>query len=132
MIFSHVNTDITTMKLLKPPIVTAFMAAFFAWAGLTAISAMVQVIKGAEPLLSWLGLALSTLPPLTYFIRVFVFGLSRAARPSLVYSILIGLGLAITMAMSWRFGDAAGAVHIYAGATLLMWLAYLRWFRQTS
>jgi peroxiredoxin len=32
------------------------------------------------------------------------------------------------MAMSHRYGQAAGLIHVWAGATLLGWLAYLRWY----
>jgi len=32
------------------------------------------------------------------------------------------------MAMSFRYGKAAGAIHVWAGITLLAWLVYLRWY----
>jgi len=32
------------------------------------------------------------------------------------------------MAMSYRYGQAAGAIHAWAGFTLLTWLVYLRWY----
>lgn len=39
-----------------------------------------------------------------------------------------GLGLALTMTVSFRYGEVAGSMHIWAGITLLGWLVYLRWY----
>lgn len=38
------------------------------------------------------------------------------------------LGLAITMAVSYRYGEAAGNLHVWAGITVLGWFTYLRWY----
>ena len=92
------------------------------------VYAITQVLKGAEPLFSWLGLALSAFGPLVFFIKAFLFKSPRTSRHPLEYSILSGLGLVVTMTMSYRYGQAAGEVHIWAGFTLLAWLAYLRWY----
>ena len=102
------------MNLLKP----AFVIAFVVWLCFAGVFALVQIAVGTEPTASWLGLALSAFTPLAYLISVFVFRLSRNERPSLVYSILTGLGLAVTMAMSWRYDQAAGYAHIWAGISL--------------
>jgi len=32
------------------------------------------------------------------------------------------------MTMSYRYGQAAGDIHVWAGITLLAWLVYLRWY----
>ena len=112
------------MNLLK----SIFISAFITWLTLLSFYAFAKVIWGTVPLLSWLGLALTALAPLVFFIKAFLFKSPRTPRHPVEYSILGGLGLAVTMAMSFRYGQAAGQIHMWAGVTLLAWLAYLRWY----
>ena len=112
------------MNLLK----SVFISAFVLWLTMASLYALTQVIRGTEPLLSWLGLALSAIAPLAFFIKAFLFKSPRTPRHPIEYSILSGLGLVLTMAMSFRYGQAAGAIHIWAGFSLLGWLVYLRWY----
>ncbi len=112
------------MNLLK----SVFISAFVGWLSLLSAYSLSQLIRGAEPLFSWLGLALTAFTPLVFFLKAFLFKSPRTPRHPLEYTILSGLGLAITMAMSLRYGQAAGHLHIWAGITLLGWLAYLRWY----
>jgi peroxiredoxin len=112
------------LNLLK----SVFISAFILWLTMASLYALTQVIRGTEPLLSWLGLALSAVAPLAFFIKVFLFKSPRTPRHPIEYSILSGLGLALTMAMSFRYGQAAGAIHFWAGFSLLGWLVYLRWY----
>ena len=92
------------MNLLK----SVFISAFVGWLGLLSAYSLSQLIRGAEPLLSWLGLALTAFTPLVFFLKAFLFKSPRTPRHPLEYTILSGLGLAITMAMSLRYGQAAG------------------------
>jgi len=112
------------LNLLK----SIFISCFVTWLTLLSIYAFNQLARGSEPLLSWLGLALAAFAPLVFFIKAFLFRTARTARHPVEYSLLIGAGLALTMTMSYRYGNAAGAVHIWAGVTLLAWLLYLRWY----
>ena len=112
------------MNLLK----SIFISAFITWLTLLSLYAFAKVIGGTVPLLSWLGLALTAIAPLAFFIKAFLFKSPRTPRHPVEYSILGGLGLAVTMAMSFRYGQAAGQIHMWAGVTLLAWLAYLRWY----
>lgn len=112
------------MNLLK----SVFISAFVLWLTMVSLYALTQVIRGTEPLLSWLGLALSAMAPLAFFIKAFTFKSPRTPRHPIEYSILSGLGLVLTMAMSFRYGQAAGDIHIWAGVSLLGWLVYLRWY----
>ena len=112
------------MNLLK----SIFISAFVTWLTLLSLYAFAKVIGGTVPLLSWLGLALTALAPLVFFMKAFLFKSPRTPRHPVEYSVLSGLGVAVTMAMSFRYGQAAGAIHIWAGITLLGWLAYLRWY----
>jgi peroxiredoxin len=112
------------MNLLK----SVFISAFIAWLAMVSLYALTQLVRGTEPLVSWLGLALSALAPLAFFIKIFLFKSPRTPRHPIEFSILSGLGLVLTMAMSFRYGKAAGAIHIWAGLSLLGWLAYLRWY----
>jgi hypothetical protein len=90
--------------------------------------ALVQLVRGAEPELSWLGLVLAALAP---FARLGIELTSRELppRPSVGYTALSGLGLAITMTLSWKHGPAAGTLHLWAGAAFIGWVVYLRLLR---
>lgn len=112
------------MNLLK----SLFISSFVPWLAFVTIYSFIQLARGAEPLLSWLGLALAAFAPLAFFIKAFLFKSARTPRHPVEYSILSGAGLAMTMAMSYRYGDAAGIMHIWAFITLLLWLTYLRWY----
>ena len=112
------------MNLLK----SIFISGFVTWLVVVSLYAFTQLIRGTEPLLSWLGLALTAFTPLVFFIRAFAFKSPRTPRHPIEYSILSGLGMGVTMAMSFRYGQAAGLVHVWAGITLLAWLVYLRWY----
>ena len=112
------------MNLLK----SVFISAFVTWLVLLSLYAISQLVRGAEPFLSWAGLTLAAFAPLAFFLKAFIFRSPRTPRHPVGFSILGGLGLVLTMAMSYRFGQAAGDLHIWAGVTLLAWLAYLRWY----
>ena len=112
------------MNLLK----SIFISSFVSWLAFVTIYSFTQLVRGTEPLLSWLGLALAAFAPLAFFIKAFLFKSARTPRHPVEYSILSGTGLAITMAMSYRYGNAAGIMHIWAFVTLLLWLIYLRWY----
>lgn len=112
------------MNLLK----SVFISAFVNWLALLSLYAFTQLTQGVEPTLSWLGLALTAFAPLVFFLKAFLFRSPRTPRHPVEYSILCGLGLVLTMAMSFRYGQAAGAIHVWAGITLLGWLVYLRWY----
>jgi len=112
------------LNLLK----SIFISAFVSWLSLVTIYAMIELASGNTPLLSWLGLALTAFAPLVFFIKAFIAKSARTPRHPVEYSILSGAGLALTMVMSYRYGDAAGMLHIWAFITLLAWLVYLRWY----
>jgi len=112
------------LNLLK----SIFISGFVTWLAVVSVYAIAQLVRGTEPLLSWLGLALAAFAPLAFFIKAFTFKSPRTPRHPIEYSILSGLGLVVTMAMSFRYGKAAGAIHVWAGITLLAWLVYLRWY----
>jgi peroxiredoxin len=112
------------LNLLK----SIFISGFVTWLTVVSLYAFTQLVRGTEPLLSWLGLALATFTPLAFFIKAFTFKSPRTPRHPIEYSILSGLGMVVTMAMSFRYGQVAGAIHVWAGITLLAWLVYLRWY----
>jgi peroxiredoxin len=80
------------------------------------------------PAWSWSGLALAALGPLAFFAWIFATKPARTDRHPVGYSIVSGLGLAITMAMAWRHGEAAGIVHVWAALILVCWMIYLAWY----
>lgn len=113
------------MNLLK----SVFISVFILWLSLVGLYALTQTIRGMEPLLSWLGLGLSAFTPLAFFIKTYLFKTPRTSRHPLEYSTVSGLGLVLTMAMSYRYGPAAGAIHVWAGLNLVGWVVYLRWYK---
>jgi hypothetical protein len=97
---------------------------------LVAAWALLKLAHAAEPRLSWFGLALTALGPLSFLTRQYLAGSNRKQPHHLGYTTVAGLGLGICMALSWRFGTAAGSVHIWAGVSLLAWVAYLRFIQR--
>jgi len=116
--------EFTTLNLLK----SVFISTFITWLTVISIFAFTQLVRGAEPLFSWAGLALAALSPLMLFIKAYLAKSPRTPRHPVEYSVLSGLGLVLTMVASYRYGDAAGSIHVWAGVTLLAWLVYLRWY----
>jgi len=112
------------LNLLK----SVFISGFVTWLVVLSLYAFTQLVRGSEPLLSWLGLALAAFSPLVFFIKAFTFKSPRTRRHPVEYSVLSGLGVVITMAISHRYGQSAGIIHVWAGLTLLGWLVYLRWY----
>jgi len=105
--------------------------ALMGWLAGTAGYGLLMVLRGTGPVLSALGLALTAMSPLIYLVG----SLRDRSGPAtghhpVTYSAVAGLGLAMTLALSWRFGAAAGQLHIWAGVTLLLWWAWLRLLRR--
>jgi len=112
------------LNLLK----SVFISTFITWLTVISIYAFTQLARGAEPLLSWAGLALASFSPLMLFIKAYLAKSPRTPRHPAEYSVLSGLGLVLTMVASYRYGDTAGSIHVWAGITLIAWFAYLRWY----
>lgn len=107
---------------------SAFISVFVAYLYAATAYALFQLLQASEPAGSWAGLLLAAGAPAAFFTWVFLARPPRTAAHPLGISIASGLGLAITMAMSWRYGDAAGPVHTWAGAALISWVLFLRWY----
>ena len=112
------------MNLLK----SVFISFFSTWLVVVSVYAITQLVRGMEPLLGWLGLAMTAFAPLIFFIKAILLKSARTPRHPLEYTIIGGLGLAGTLAISHRYGAAAGSIHIWAGVTFLGWIVYLRWY----
>jgi peroxiredoxin len=105
-----------------------FISAFIAFLLLAFFYGLVELLRGVEPAWSWLGMTLVAGGPLAFFGWVFVTKPARSLRHPLGNTLLSGLGLAMTMVMSWRFGETAGIIHIWSGLIFLFWIVYLRWY----
>lgn len=112
------------MKLLK----TVFICTFVTWLAVVGPYAVYLLATGTQATLSWAGVALTVLPLLVYFVIARIGRQPRADRHPVAYSVLSGLGLVVSMAASYRFGDAAGDIHLFAGVTVIAWVLYLRWY----
>jgi peroxiredoxin len=105
-----------------------FISGFSSYIVFEFFYALVQIARGMEPFLAWLGLALSAGAPLMFLAWLYLAGPARTSRHPAVVSVFCGLGVAMTMAANWRYGAASGLVHLWAGLCLLAWFAYLRWY----
>ena len=105
-----------------------FISGFTGYLVFALIYALLQLVRGMEPMLSWLGLALAAGAPAAFFAWLYIAGRARTSAHPLTVSVVCGLGTAITMAANWRFGAASGVVHLWAGVCLLAWFIYLRWY----
>ncbi len=112
-----------------------FISAYLTYLLAASAVALVQLARGADPLLAWVGMALASLGPLSFFAWIMTRKPPRTARHPVEYSVAGALGLAIAVAISWRYGEAAGMTHVWAALAVSGWLVYLRWysvFRQRS
>jgi len=105
-----------------------FISSFTGYVILALLYALLQLFRGMDPLLSWLGLTLAAGAPVAFLAWLYVGGQARTSRHPVAVSAICGLGTAITMAANWRYGAASGIVHIWAGLCLLAWFAYLKWY----
>ena len=87
-----------------------------------AFYAVVQVVRQAEPLLSWIGLLMAAGAAL-----IAIQADARQGPKKVMFAVACGLGVAITLAISYRYGPAAGWVHGWAGLALIGWFAWVKW-----
>jgi len=93
---------------------------------LVVLYASVQIFRGMDPLLSWVGLNLTALSLLPFFIQYLKNDSPVNRKQILAYTLVSGLGLVICMAVSYRYQQAAGIIHIWAGATFIGWVGFVR------
>ena len=105
-----------------------FISGFTTCVVLALLYALLQLVRGMDPLISWLGLALAAGAPVAFLVSLYIGNHARTPQHPVVISVVCGLGTAITMAANWRYGDASGIVHIWAGLCLLAWFIYLKWY----
>jgi peroxiredoxin len=116
------------MNLLR----SIFISVFSGYIALAFFYGFVQLVRGMEPFVSWLGLTLSAGSPLAFLAYLYLAGTARTARHPVAVSVFCGLGLAITMTANWRYGAASGVIHLWAGLCLLAWFIYLKWYSRLS
>jgi hypothetical protein len=104
----------------------SFIFLFVALLVLVSLYAAVQLGRNMTPWISWLGLLLAATTPLI-FLALDRFQ-TKPIQP-IAFSSICGLGVAIAMTSSWKHGNAAGMVHIWAGICLIGWFVYLKWYR---
>lgn len=110
----------------------SFIFLFVSCTFFLSVYAGTQLWHKTMPPISWLGLFLSSAP-------VWTFAFLNRANPqkldaahAFVVSCVCGAGLAISMASSWKHGEAAGVVHLGSGACVLAWMLYLKWCKARS
>ena len=111
---------------------SVFVPIYVSYLAVVLVFVAIAFLKSLYPALSLFGLLLAVSSPLAFFCWL---GLARPClenRHFLAFSMVCGLGLAITMTMSWRFGAATGNNHVWAGLALIGWAAYLRWFKAVT
>lgn len=108
---------------------SAFISLFVLLLVLLSMYAAIQLARNMTPWISWLGLLLAAATPLIFL------ALDRYQAKTIqpiAFSSICGLGVAIAMTSSWKHGNAAGIVHIWAGVCLIGWFVYLKWYRTRS
>ncbi len=111
---------------------SVFISTFSSYLAVAFFYALFQMLRGMDPFLSWLGLALSAGSPLAFLAYLYLAGAARTSRHPVVVSVFCGLGVAMTMAINWRYETASGTVHLWAGLCLLAWFTYLQWYSRFS
>jgi len=109
-----------------------FISAFSGYIAIAFFYALLQLVRGMEPLFSWLGLVLAAGSPLAFLAWLYLSGEARTSRHPVAVSVFCGLGVAMTMAANWRYGTGSGMVHLWAGLCLLVWFSYLQWYSRFS
>ena len=99
---------------------------FFFWLCIVIAYASVQIFRGTDPALSWIGLNLTALPLLAFFTGYLRNSDAAAKSKTLGFTLVSGLGLVICMAVSYRYGTAAGIMHVWAGLTFIGWVLFVR------
>lgn len=105
-----------------------FISVFTAYVLAALIFSLLQLVQGTAPLMSWFGMCLAALAPVAFISWLYLAGRGRTSRHPVAISTVCGLGTAITMTANWRYGDASGSAHLWAGLCLLGWFIYLRWY----
>jgi hypothetical protein len=87
----------------------------------------IQLWSEATPSISWLGLLLATAPICLAVMYDSTY--PDKLQPAQIFAIncICGLGVALTMTSSWKYGNAAGFIHIWAGSCLVAWVLLLKW-----
>jgi hypothetical protein len=111
---------------------SAFISLFVLLIMLLSLYAGVQLWRNMTPWMSWLGLLLAATAPLMYLVLERFRANQADGLQPIGFSSVCGLGVAIAMASSWKHGNVAGVVHLWAGACLIAWLVYLKLYRKTS
>jgi len=91
------------------------------------VYAGIQLWNNANPFISWLGLLLTTAPLLPTVVYDSIY--PNKLQPAQIFGIncICGLGVALTMTSSWKYGNSAGTIHIWAGCCLLAWVLLQKW-----
>jgi hypothetical protein len=111
------------MNFMRP----VFISLFAMLLVLLSLYAGAQIWHNTTLWISWLGLLLAAFAPLVFLTTKQLHTSRKEAIQPIGFSTVCGLGVAITMTASWKYGSAAGVVHVWAGACLIGWLIYLKW-----
>lgn len=107
------------------------VGSYLLYLAMAAVYAMMSWYRGV-PTLSCAGLLLASGSPLIAMAWQLKTRTQLGRESALWFTLACGFGLAVTMAMSWRFGDLAKNIHVYAGLALLGWVVYMRWQRRDA
>ena len=112
------------MNRLKPWFISGYVSLALA---LTVYS-LLEVIRRVPPTGLWAGVLLAAGAPALFFIWLFVAKPSSTPRHPMAVTLLSGLGVAVSMAISWRYPGLAGKAFGWAAAAFIGWFIYLRWY----
>jgi len=116
------------MKIFRSVFIYLFVACSFA----LSVYAGIQLWYKTTPLISGMGLLLAATPLWIYVLLKGAQPQKHDAAQAFGVSCICASGLAITMTSSWKYNEVAGITHLWAGACLLAWILYLKWYNGQS
>ena len=105
-----------------------FISGYVGLALALTVYSLLEVIRRTPPPGLWAGVLLAAGAPALFFVWLFVAKPSSTPRHPLAVTVLSGLGVAISMAISWRYPHQTGLLYVWAAAAFIGWYVYLRWY----
>ena len=90
------------MERLKPLFISTFIAISAAFS----MYGIIQMARGVQPTMLWLGLAVAALPPALFFTWLMITRPPRTSNHPIPITLVSALGVVISMVSAWRYGVA--------------------------
>lgn len=112
------------MERLKP----LFISTFIAFSAAFSMYGIIQMARGIQPTMLWLGLAVAALPPALFFIWLMITRPPRTSNHPILITLVSALGVVISMVSAWRYPNLDALGFFWAVMVFVGWIVYLRWY----